>query len=194
MELPSIYLLDYSSGIVAAWEDAFEGEPGVFPIRGEFKRFMGEHPEVDCVVSPANSYGIMDGGYDRAITDWFGTGLMEAVQRKIVGEWHGEQPVGTSISVRHEGITLIHTPAMRVPSEITDPMVVYHCMRTALIEAMHCGVERMVVPAWGAGCGMLPFGIVADLMAAAYSQIMNPPVRLDWAYVNSRQLPDTNRL
>lgn len=192
MKMPKTYLLDRSAGMVAAWEDAFEGVPGVVAVRGEFSRFMDGHPEVDCVVSPANSYGIMDGGYDRAITDYFGTSLMEAVQQKIVGEWLGEQPIGTSISVEYEGITLIHTPAMRAPSEIADPMVVYHCMRTALIEAMRCGAERMVVPAWGAGCGMLPFGVVADLMAKAYFQVANPPKRLDWEYVNSLRLPDTN--
>ena len=192
-KLPEIYLLDRNASMVAAWQEAFENAANVIAVRGDFARFMDEHPEVDCVVSPANSFGIMDGGYDRAITDYFGRGLMEAVQRKIVDVWLGEQPVGTSISVEYNGMTLVHTPAMRVPSTIADPMVVYHCMRTALIEAMRCGVETMVVPAWGAGCGMLPFGTVADLMAAAYFQVKNPPSKLDWDYANSRQLPDMDR-
>ena len=191
--LPEIYLLDRSASMVVAWQEAFEGAANVIAVRGDFARFMDEHTEVDCVVSPANSFGIMDGGYDRAITNYFGHGLMEAVQRKIVDEWLGEQPVGTSISVEHNGMTLIHTPVMRMPSVVLDPMFVYHCMRTALIEAMHCGVEIMVIPAWGAGCGMLPFDTVADLMAAAYFQVENPPSKLDWKYVNSRQLPDMDR-
>ena len=90
-------------------------------------------------------------------------------------------------------MTFIHTPVMRVPSAVVDPMLVYHCMRTALIEAMRCGVETMVIPAWGAGCGMLPFDTVAELMAAAYFQVKNPPSKLDWDYANSRQLPDMGR-
>ena len=192
-KLPEIYLLDRNSSMVAAWQEAFEDAANVIATRGDFARFMDEHPEVDCVVSPANSFGIMDGGYDRAITNYFGHGLMEAVQRKIVDEWLGEQPVGTSISVEYNGMTLIHTPVMRVPSVVVDPMLVYHCMRTALIEAMRCGVETKVIPAWGTGCGMLPFDTVADLMAAAYFQVKNPPSKLDWDYANSRQLPDMDR-
>ena len=146
-KLPEIYLLDRNASMVAAWQEAFENAANVIAVRGYFDCFMDEHPEVDCVVSPANSFGIMDGGYDRVITGYFGRSLMEAVQRKIVDVWLGEQPVGTSISVEYNGMTLVHTPAMRVPSTIADPMVVYHCMRTALIEAMRCGVETMVVPA-----------------------------------------------
>ena len=192
-DLPSVYLLSRSAGMVAAWEDAFEDADNVIAVHGEFARFMDEHPEVDCVVSPANSYGIMDGGYDHAITNYFGHDLMDAVQQKIAHEWLGEQPVGTSISVEHAGMTLIHSPAMRVPSAFVAPMAVYHCMRTALIEAMRCRVETMVVPAFGAGIGMLPFDVVADLMAAAYFQVANPPSKLNWSYATSRQLPDMDR-
>lgn len=30
---------------------------------------------IDAVVSPANAYGLMDGGYDKALTDYFGNDL-----------------------------------------------------------------------------------------------------------------------
>ncbi len=194
MKMPTLYLLDRSVSMVAAWSEAFGGASGVIPVRDDFARFMGSHPEIDCVVSPANSYGIMDGGYDRAITDYFGEGLMHAVQHKIIDEWLGEQPVGTSISIEHDKITLIHTPAMRVPSTIVDPVVVYHAMRSTLIEAMRKGIKMMVVPAFGAGCGLLPFDTVAELMAAAYRQVADPPKKLDWEYVNLRdELPDMER-
>lgn len=193
MELPKIYLLDISMSLVNAWNDAFEDEPNVIAVHGDFVRFMDKHPEVDCIVSPANSYGIMDGAYDYAITKYFGKELMRAVQGRILDVWFGEQPVGTSISVKHKGITLIHTPTMRVPSTIVDPMVVYHSMRSTLIEALHDDVRAMVVPAFGAGCGKLPFDVVATLMAAAYRQVANPPARINWEYANSRPLPDNER-
>ena len=193
MNLPKIYLLSISLTMVDAWSDAFEDEPDVVVVHDDFVRFMGKHPEVDCIVSPANSYGLMDGSYDYAITKYFGKELMRAVQSRILDVWFGEQPVGTSISVKHKGITLIHTPTMRVPSMIVDPMIVYHSMRSTLIEALRDDVRAMVVPAFGAGCGMLPFDVVATLMAAAYRQIANPPTCINWEYATSRALPDSER-
>ena len=49
--------------------------------------------DVECVVSPANSYGFMDGGYDLAITNYFGEALMEKVQRLIIKNklYHGRK-------------------------------------------------------------------------------------------------------
>lgn len=193
MNLPKIYLLSISPTMVDAWNDAFEDEPDVIVVHGDFARFMDKHPEVDCIVSPANSYGLMDGSYDYAITKYFDKELMRAVQSRILDVWFGEQPVGTSISVKHKGITLIHTPTMRIPSTIVDPMVVYHSMRSTLVEALRDDVRAMVVPAFGAGCGMLPFDVVATLMAAAYRQVANPPTSINWEYATSRSLPDSER-
>lgn len=68
--IPTIYLLDRSAGMVAAWQDVFEGESDITAVQDDFTHFMDKHPEIDCIVSPANSYGIMDGGYDRVITDF----------------------------------------------------------------------------------------------------------------------------
>ncbi|MGB3240982.1 MAG: hypothetical protein WBB29_22045 [Geitlerinemataceae cyanobacterium] len=50
----------------------------------------------DCLVSPANSFGMMDGDMDAAIVRYFGQSLMDRVQRRILDDYLGEQPVGTS--------------------------------------------------------------------------------------------------
>ncbi|EFA9258770.1 hypothetical protein C1589_004476 [Escherichia coli] len=50
--------------------------------------------EFDCMVSAANSFGLMDGGVDAAITAFFGTQLQSRVQNHIICEYLGEQPVG----------------------------------------------------------------------------------------------------
>lgn len=68
--IPAIYLLDRNAGMVAAWQDAFKDEPSIIAVQDDFARFIDKRPEIDCIVSPANSYGIMDGGYDRVITDF----------------------------------------------------------------------------------------------------------------------------
>lgn len=178
-----IYLLDRRRPITECWAELFAGEKDVEVVCKDFHDFMNT-TEVQCVVSPANSYGLMDGGYDLAITDWFGTGLMKKVQERLMRDFYGEQPVGTSILVETDvkGIKLIHTPTMRVPSVIRDPMVVYHCMRSTLMLALENNIESIVIPAFGGACGSVPADVVADMMYKAYSQIMNPPWQISWNY------------
>ena len=107
--------------------------------------------DVECIVSPANSYGLMDGGYDLAITEWFGEELMRKAQDYILKNYRGEQPLASSfiINTGVNGIKLIHTPSMRIPSVIMDPTIVYHCTRSALLTAMDNDVKSIVLPAFG---------------------------------------------
>ena len=191
MEEMMLHLVTNSAGMAEAWNIAFRGYEGIAVYHADFKRFIAEHPEIDAIVSPANSYGLMDGGFDGAITDAFGRELAEKVRAGILGRFYGEQPVGTSFSVPIPGcedVLLIHTPTMRVPSCIVDPMVVYQCMRTSLMAAMQTSRRQVVVPAFGAACGSLPFMEIAQLMWEAYLQISNPPQEITWEYATSRDL------
>ncbi len=191
MEEMMLHLVTNSAGMAKAWSAAFRGYKGIAVYHADFKRFIAEHPEIDAIVSPANSYGLMDGGFDGAITDVFGRELAEKVRAGILGRFYGEQPVGTSFSVPipgREDVLLIHTPTMRVPSCIVDSMVVYQCMRTSLMEAMRTSRRQVVVPAFGAACGSLPFMEIAQLMWEAYLQISNPPQEITWEYATSRDL------
>ena len=88
-------------------------------------------PSFDCLVSPANSFGMMDGGMDAAITKFFGVSLERKVQDSIINDYLGEQPVGTSLIVETEHCKhpfLAHTPTMRVPMIIKDTDIPYMAM------------------------------------------------------------------
>ena len=87
---------------------------------------------------------------------------------------------------------LIHTPTMRAPSAIADPLVVYRCMRTTLMCALNNRVESIVIPAFGGATGNVPYCSIAALMKEAYDQVMNPPKSLNWEYAN-RYLEDRFR-
>ena len=195
-----IYLLDINKYMTDAWSDYFTPDMGVNNVEivnKDFATFMDAHPEIEAVVSPANSFGIMDGGYDRAITEYFGEELMDEVQSVILDKWYGIQPVGTSISVPivnrivqydmpecviSKCAILIHTPSMIVPEHIMDHRVVYQCMRTCLIEAMKHDVKTIVIPAFGGSTGAVQYEVAAKMMYLAYHQIQNKPKYINWEY------------
>ncbi len=179
-----IYLLDINAEMCEAWRKRFFGFSNIEIVCDDFGEFMKTHKEVDCVVSPANAYGFMDGGYDGAITRYFGDGLQKSVQKYITKKLYYEQPVGTSIIVDTpiDGIKLIHTPTMQVPSRIVDYRIIYHCMRSTIITALHNNVKSIVIPAFGACTGGVPLDKVSELMWKAYCQIGTCPKVYDWNY------------
>lgn len=188
-----IYLLDINKDMVDAWYKYFKDVDDVEIVHDYFNNFMDNHLDIEAIVSPANSFGLMDGGYDKAITDYFGEGLMKEVQRKILFDWCGEQPVGTSMSVPiynrvfntifgSKICVLIHTPSMRTPEIIKDSRIIYQCMRTTLIEALRQEINSIVIPAFGGLTGRVPCDEIAKMMFLAYKQVYNRPKELNWGY------------
>lgn len=188
-----IYLLDINKEMTDAWRECFIFD-NVEIVNEDFAAFMDKHPNIEAIVSPANAFGLMDGGYDKAIIDYFGKELMDDVQSKIIAEWYGEQPVGTSMSVLIKGreipddifgvknAIIIHTPTMRTPEIIKDWRIIYQCMRTTLIEAKKQEINSIVIPAFGGSTGRVPCDEIAKMMYLAYKQITNKPIELNWGY------------
>lgn len=193
-----IYLLDINPKMTDAWLKLFKDEPDVEIVNEDFKFFMDNHTEVDGIVSPANSFGLMDGGYDRAITEYFGKRLMENVQLHILYTWKGEQPVGICMPIamldrkmqkgsKETYAFLLHTPTMTAPEAILDTRVIYHCMRTTLIEAKLLKLDYVVIPAFGGATGQVDYDTIAKMMYLGYKQVMNPPEKINWKYALETQ-------
>lgn len=188
-----IILLDNNPEMISAWKNSNLAELSDLEIvEADFCEYMKDHNEdIDIIVSPANAFGLMDGGYDGAITKFFGRNLMEKVQKKILEEYGGEQIIGTSISVQIPSDRekyIIHTPTMRWPEEIIDPRVISDCMRTCLLEIMK--LERRdgldytaIIPAFGGCAGKVPFNIIADLMYMGYRRAIEPNTEISWKIV-----------
>ena len=107
-----LILCDTNERLCAAWKQRFAGEPDVEVIHSRFE----DVAEYDAIVSPGNSFGLMDVGIDAAIIDYFGYELMQRVQAEIMAQYCGEQPVGTCLLVRIDHAqhsVLAHTPTMR---------------------------------------------------------------------------------
>lgn len=172
---------------------AFNGLPGTEVVAGRFE----DLPAFDCMVSAANSFGLMDGGVDAAITQFFGVGLMDRVQARIRQEFLGEQNVGTSIIVetghpKHP--FLAHTPTMRSPMEITRTDNVYRAMWAMLLAVRQHNLQSsqriqiVACPGMGTGTGRVPYAEAARQMAMAYRNFLYPPEELDWDLAMNRQL------
>ncbi|WP_444907583.1 hypothetical protein ACJJIR_05455 [Microbulbifer sp. SSSA008] len=77
-----------------AWSEVFEDVESVDFIEGDlFSR------STDVMVSPANSFGIVDGGLDLPIRDRLGFQVEDRVQERIKYDFHGELPVGSAVVV-----------------------------------------------------------------------------------------------
>lgn len=187
-----LILVDPKPNLCSAFEKNFDGLPDVAVVNGYFE----DLPVFDCMVSAANSFGLMDGGVDAAIVRFFGVALMQRVQERIIDEYFGEQPVGTSMIVetehpRHPYIA--HTPTMRVPMTIAHTDNVYLAMWALLRAVQHhnsTGKKRIHIVACP-GLGTLTGGVAAAeaarQMALAYRNFLNPPKALTWQYAGERQ-------
>ena len=177
-----IYFLDKSKAKMSFMKKYFQDEYVEF-VCDDLQAFLEKTP-VECVVSPANAFGLMDGGYDFFIIRYFGEQLQTRVQEYIIKNYGGEQPLGTSflIKANEKGQSLIHTPTMQTPRAIKDPFIVYQCMRSTLLCAKKHKVKSIVIPLFGCGTGKVHPQIIAEMMSKAYDQVNNPPKQLNWDY------------
>jgi O-acetyl-ADP-ribose deacetylase (regulator of RNase III) len=139
--------------------------PNVFEVA---HRSVLDRP-VDAVVSPANSFGFMDGGVDWAYLQFFGAELQTRVQTIIRLQRFQELLVGDAIVVPtyNEAIHfLIVAPTMRVPMVIGDPADVMLATRAAIRMALNFRFEHIVMPGMGTGCGQVRPDLAARAIRA----------------------------
>lgn len=185
-----IYLLDINKNMTTEWYDVFKYKKtdwNIDIIHGDLKTFLDTY-NVECIVSPANSFGLMDGGYDYAITEYFGDILQKNVQKYILDKYYGEQTICTSfiIDIPNTDKRLIHTPSMLVPMDMRNSDVVYQCTRATLICALENNINSIVIPAFGGGCGKIEPRIIAKQMQLAFDTIFNRTNEINWQFAIER--------
>jgi O-acetyl-ADP-ribose deacetylase (regulator of RNase III) len=165
--------------MAAAWRKAFSGISDVVVVEGDILE-----GRCDAVVSPANSFGFMDGGIDLAYRRYFGMDLQSRVQAKIRDEFHGELPVGQAMVVPtgHDSVPyLVAAPTMRIPDRIGDTVNTYLAFRAALLavlahnDANASAIKSVKAPALGTGIGAMPPIRAAHQMHAAYVSVFEAP-------------------
>lgn len=189
-----LILCDFSEELCNEWKVSFKDFPEV-----EIQHGIFEHIDFDCINSPANSFGLMDGGIDEAITMYFGQEMMDRVQEMIIRKYAGEQPVGTSEIIiggikngKYQFVS--HTPTMIIPELINNTDNVYMAMKAMLLAVekhnakpnQEHKIKTLVCSGLGTGAGRVPFKKAATDMAKAYRTFKVRPKALTWPFATNR--------
>ena len=143
----------------------------------------------DAVVSPANSYGFMDGGIDMAYSQFFGWGVQERLQYKILNSHHGELLVGQAeiVETNDQQIPfLIAAPTMRVPMRLENTVNIYLAARAVFLLIMHGvfdsgsfkgeaiskHIQKVAFPGLGTGVGLANPNTCAKQMRTAIDDVV----------------------
>ncbi len=170
-----IYIVESNPSIYLCLKYAFITYPNIEVINDTIENFyLDNKDKIDCLVSPGNSYGIMDGGYDKGLSNILGDDFQKIVQEYIKKNYYGQQIVGTSFIIKTTipNLSLIHTPTMLLPSIIKDESVVYNCMRSTLICALNNNIKSLVIPAFGGQCGKVNPIELSNQLRMGYEQIL----------------------
>jgi O-acetyl-ADP-ribose deacetylase (regulator of RNase III) len=135
----------------------------------------------DAVVSPANSFGNMGGGIDKAIDDFHGGAAQSAVTGAIAEHFLGELPVGSALVVELPAPRwpfIVAAPTMRVPGSIQGTINAYLAMRAALVAVLKHNrtaarpIGSLAVPGLGTGVGGLGYEDAATQMRSAWDSVI----------------------
>lgn len=140
--------------------------------------------ECDAIVSPANSFGFMDGGLDYKLRERFTLDIERRLQGRIRGKYDGELLVGQAeiIETCNERIPfLVCAPTMRIPKQLDLTSInAYLSTRAALRsirqhntdKSEEMKIQKVAFPFMCTGVGMMPYHISARQMRKAYKEIV----------------------
>lgn len=172
-KIPKVILCSRYKEIMLVWEKEFGQYPWIQLVHGDILE-----QRADAIVSPANSFGCMDGGLDYQLSEFFGWDIQKKVQRRIKEKYDGELLVGQAEIVetgKSEIPYLISAPTMRVPMVIQDTVNPYLAMRAVFqairkYNASEMRIHSVLIPGLGTGVGEVPLDIAARQMRVGYER------------------------
>jgi O-acetyl-ADP-ribose deacetylase (regulator of RNase III) len=176
----NIVLVGINPKLVQAWQNICGGLENVTVQYGSIFDVS-----CDAIVSPANSFGFMDGGLDYSISGFFGWHIQKRLQELIRTKHYGELLVGTAeiVETDHPKIPyVISAPTMRVPMILCDSVNPYLATRAVLLLIKHGKLENgtaikevvrtVAFPGMGTGVGRVPPEICARQMHTAIEEVV----------------------
>ena len=169
-----VILCDQLRELVRAWRRRFHDHPDV-EVRLRDLLQVG----ADAYVSPANSYGRMDGGLDLLLRERFAAHDIEGRVQEAIEARGGVLPVGKAIVVETEDDEvpyLVVAPTMEVPCDVAHTGNAYSAMRALLraVQKFNARGEGFIgsvaVPGLCTGVGGMEPKVAARQMHRAYER------------------------
>jgi O-acetyl-ADP-ribose deacetylase (regulator of RNase III) len=165
-----IQLVDRNEEMCNQWKLQFKDCKDVIVHCGDFFSL-----KTDCVVSPANSFGYMDGGLDVIISEKIGWQVQDKLQVQIIENYYGELLVGQALLIETDFDEIpfcIAAPTMRVPSLIENTVNVYLATKAILqLLKKDNRIKTVTISGLGTGVGKMAFDICAKQMKKAYDDV-----------------------
>ncbi len=179
-----IVLAAVDQKVVEVWKQICGGLPGVSVHHGSILDVR-----CDAVVSPANSFGFMDGGIDLIYSHRFGWQVQERLQKLIRTKHCGELLIGSAeiVETDNEAIPyLIAAPTMRVPMILKDSINPYLATRAVLLlirngifetgflkgEKLSDAIQIVAFPGLGTGIGKVSARTCAHQVRTAIEEVL----------------------
>lgn len=173
----TLKLRDLNPAMVQAWRWSFLRCEGVEVSGGEIF-----DERADAIVSPANSFGYMDGGIDLIYSQFFGWDLQTRLQELLRKAHHGELPVGSAVLLPtgHAEIPwLVSAPTMRIPMAVPDTVNAWLAFRAALRAVLAHNaanparpIRSLLCPGLCTAVGKMPPDRAARQMRRAWDVVM----------------------
>lgn len=165
-----IQLIDKNEEMCNQWKHHFGGCEDILIYNGGIFDLPTQ-----CIVSPANSFGFMDGGIDKVIIDKIGISAQHKLQDRIKETLFGELLVGESVLILtdHPEIRyMISAPTMRIPTRLRESVNPYLASKAifALLK-VYPDIDIVTIPGLGTGVGKMPFNVCAKQMRKAYDEV-----------------------
>lgn len=162
-----LWLVDLNYDLVKFWQREFEDIDDVYIESGDILELAD-----NTIVSPANSYGYMDGGIDLLYTNHFGLKPQTEIQKLISMREEGFLPVGSAVLVEtgdNKIPYMISAPTMFTPGPVSASNVFF--AMSAILQIAHKNQEvisKVFCPGLATGTGRVAYNIAAKEMASAY--------------------------
>ncbi|KAI1788300.1 macro domain-like protein [Ganoderma leucocontextum] len=172
-------LFDIYDDLVTAWQHSFQAL--VPPEALEHITIKGAslddlNVSFDTIVSPANSFGRLDGSFDQVLSDYIAPesdndALTHTAQAALYKRWRGYAPAGTCTLIplahtpcEHNKLRVRYValcPTMRTPENVTwHKEVVYNCVWSLLVAIDSHNAEIAADPEKAAREGASPIETV----------------------------------
>jgi O-acetyl-ADP-ribose deacetylase (regulator of RNase III) len=181
MNTPKIIFFDINKNAIKQYEDILKMKiPNSLFIHCDLNDLVQKYAEINAIISPANSYGFMNGGIDRNINEILDN-IEKDVQNRIniVGLYDNSGrkylPIGKCEVIMKNNKYLYVAPTMVMPSKLPkDTINISLAFHAILCQSKQYQHKHIIAcPCLGTGVGQLDPYISANQILNAYKYFMS---------------------